>query len=163
MLLAKQIIFRRITGADFFNIYKAPGAEIGGGGQSYIDIDSVPLNAWKAFFAPVMPKLMAKNRPAWAVTINSIGLGKSQVVTIGQRRALSVSIRSQKIASTKSNRIYAWHPEFTDFPETKEILNSASDPVIAALISGLVIYLVRDSEDDFWAGWFKRTTPDPKW
>jgi len=33
MRIAKQLVFCRITGADFFNIYKAAGQEVGGGGH----------------------------------------------------------------------------------------------------------------------------------
>jgi len=37
MKKVKSIVFRYITAADFFNINKPSGTEIGGGGQSYID------------------------------------------------------------------------------------------------------------------------------
>lgn len=34
----KELVFRQITPADFFNINKPPGTEDRGGGQSYIDV-----------------------------------------------------------------------------------------------------------------------------
>ena len=165
MPTASKIIFRKITGADFFNIYKAPGAEVGGGGQSYIDVDTsgVPVSAWESFFSPVKPELKAQDFPAWDIDVHSIGLGKSQKVTIAQRRETSVSIRAQKLGSSRSNRIYAWHPVLAGFPSPTNPPNSSNDPTVAPLIHGLVVYLIRDTQGVIWAGWFKRSSPVANW
>ena len=50
-----QFIYRFLTHADFFNIYKPSGTEERGGGQSYIDIpvSKVSVNQWKEFFSGV--------------------------------------------------------------------------------------------------------------
>ena len=37
MRVVRAIVFRYLTDADFFNMYKPTGTEIGGGGQLYID------------------------------------------------------------------------------------------------------------------------------
>lgn len=166
MRTATHVIFRRLTGADFFNIYKPPGAEPGGGGQSYIDIDTsaVPVAVWYTFLAPTKPKLMADDYPAWDVTIQSIGIPNSlQTVRFAQRRDASVSIRSQKLNSRRSNRVLSWHPDHGQFPVPVGRPASASDPAVASLTNGLVVYLVRDSKGDIWAGWFKRFKPAPAW
>ena len=165
MNTATQVIFRRITGADFFNIYKAPGTEVSGGGQSYIDIDTsgVPISAWYKFFTPVTPTMKTNNFPAWNVNISSIGIGKEQTITIGQRRNTSVSIRSQKIASRRSIRIHSWHPNYGGFPAPTAPPTSSSDPAVRKLIVGLVIFLVRDQSGGIWAGWFNRESPSPHW
>ena len=51
MKLVKQVIFRYLTNADFFNINKPSGTEEGGGGQSYIDFPTseVSLSGWESF------------------------------------------------------------------------------------------------------------------
>ena len=95
-----MIVFRRITAADFYNIYKEPGAEAGGGGQSYIDIDTsgVSIEAWKEFFAGISPTNQ-KGGPLWTFEVNSLGIVGKQLLKIGQRRSSSVSIREQKLVS----------------------------------------------------------------
>lgn len=165
MRRASRIVFRRITAADFFNIYKEPGTESRGGGQSYIDIDTsgVSIADWAAFLTPTQPELKAQDHPAWTVTIRSIGLDKSQQVGIAQRRATTVSIRRQKIVSSEANRVFAWDPRFTEFPQPARPLQSAEDPQIPPLIDGLVIYLVRDGRGEIWAGWFKARSPEAEW
>lgn len=161
---ATNIVFRRITGADFFNIYKARGAEVRGGGQSYIDIDTsgVSLANWHEFFEDIVPTEMG-GRPAWDFTIHSLGLEGAQTLRISQRRNTSVSIRSQKLLSRRSNRVHAWHPDYTNFPNPVAPPTHANDPAITPLIDRLVIFIVRDDQGDYWAGWFQRAQPDPAW
>ncbi len=165
MRFATQVIFRRITGADFFNIYKAPGTDARGGGQSYIDIDTsgISLNSWYDLFSPVVPEMKTNNFPAWTVKVASIGLGMEQEVTIGQRRQTSVSIRSQKLLSRRSNRIHSWHPQHGGFPAPVNPPNSSHDTEVKLLIDGLVVYFVRDNTGKIWAGWFKQNTPKSNW
>jgi len=160
MNLAKQIVFRRMTSADFFNIYKARGTEEKGGGQSYIDIDvsAVSIANWKKFFAPNRPTFNEKNFPAWNIEIHSPRIPETQFVKIGQRRNSTVSIRSQKLDSRQSNRVYAWHPDKTAFPRPQRSPQTATD-IPLSLIEGLVIFIVRDSSDVFHAGWFQEPRP----
>jgi 5-methylcytosine-specific restriction protein A len=165
MRIAQKVVFRRITPREFFDIYKPKGHYATGGGQSYIDFSkSVPLKQWREFFKGISPKIFT-GRPAWEVSLNSLGIGQSQKVKIGQRRGTSVSIRSQKLqsASKSGNRVYAWHPEYTKFPQPQHVLNSSQDPSIKPLIANLVIYIIRDNKGTYWAGWFQRPKPAPKW
>lgn len=157
---ASQIIFRRITGTDFFNIYKPPQA--GGGGQSYID-SNVAVQNWKAFLSPFTPQANSQGYPVWMIPIHSLGSSYDQTVTIAQRRPSSVSIRSQKIESQSANRIRAWHPNYTSFPRPSTKLHSGTDSQITPLIGGLVVYLIRDTKNNFWAGWFKTKSPPNNW
>jgi len=164
MRIATEIVFRRITAADFFNIYKAPGQEPGGGGQSYIDVDTsgVSVPQWRHFLQP-SPETQLIGGPAWDLPIRSLGSGYRQTVKIGQRRPTSVSIRAQKIYSARSNRVRAWHPDHTPFPRPAQPPTSSNDPIIPPLIQGLVIYIIRDTRGEFWAGWFKARKPLPSW
>lgn len=164
MGIAKTIIFRRITGSDFFNIYKLPGTEASGGGQSYIDIDisGVSINEWQKFFTGISPNQKAGG-PLWEVPIKSLGQAGSQTIKIGQRRKSTVSIRSQKLQSRASNRVDAWHPTLGGFPGPTLPLKSANDPKIAALIQNLIIYLVLNDKGEYWAGWFQMKEPDASW
>lgn len=159
-----MLVFRRITSADFFNIYKPRGAEEGGGGQSYIDVDTsgVSLAEWHSFFAGISPKLM-RGGPLWSFEVNSLGLGVSQTLKIGQRRATSVSIREQKLESSRSNRLYAWHPDKTAFPRPAGSLSSSSDPQISRLIIGLKIFIIRATDDTYWAGWMRVQDKPAAW
>jgi len=93
-----MLVFRRITPADFFNIYKERGAEEGGGGQSYIDVDTsgVSLADWSDFFVGITPKLMAQSFPQWTFKVQSLSLGLEQSLKISQRRGTTVSIRESQ-------------------------------------------------------------------
>jgi hypothetical protein len=130
------IIFRKMTDADFFHINKPAGTETGGGGQSYIDIptSAVTKNQWQTFFNEP-PNGKTSAGPKWDIEVNSLGTNKKQEITISQRRENTFSIRAQKISSRDSNRVYAWHPEHTNFPVP-------SDPKKKEHIYDLVIYLV---------------------
>ena len=153
----KSIIFRKLTDADFFNINKPPGAEAAGGGQSYIDVPVSAVNPrqWKKFF-----KGLSSGRtscgPKWNPEVHSLGVKDCQTVTIGQRREASFSIRSQKLMSRKSNRVYAWHPKYTKFPVPR-------NPAKREHIYNLVVYLVALENGTYWAGWHQKSKPEQNW
>lgn len=153
MKTVNHIVFRYLTHADFFNIYKPSGTEVGGGGQSYIDfnIGSVSSAQWQKFFSGV-PSMTRKQGPSWTFKINSIGLNAVQELTIYQRRPQSFSISSQKITSSQSNRLAAWHPQ-NGFPQPNDATNRTSCP------PKLAIYIVRTDNGEFWAGWFQNSMP----
>jgi 5-methylcytosine-specific restriction protein A len=154
---AVQIIYRRITPADFFNINKPTGATAGGGGQTYIDFPTsrVSLEDWKRFVTPYRAT-KTRSGPLWEIQLHSIGLGEHQTVQVGQRRTNSVNIRQQRIMSKEANRVYAWDPRLTNFPKPR-------NPRKPANIRNLVVYLVRTSSRDLWAGWFHRARPKTTW
>jgi 5-methylcytosine-specific restriction protein A len=152
MKLAKYIVYRRLTTTDFFNINKPTGIEEKGGGQSYIDIpiSDVTLAQWKKFFAGVAYE-DAHSGPKWSFIVNSIGLTTPQLLVISQRRPATFSIRSQKLLSKESNRVFAWRPDH-GFPLPK-------DPTKREPIENLVIYIAKTEDNEFWAGWFQNTYP----
>jgi 5-methylcytosine-specific restriction protein A len=78
MKTANQIVFRRLTSADFFNINKPKGMEARGGGQSYIDfpISSVQLGDWMTFFSG-QEMIETDSGPEWRFMVNSLGLPNS--------------------------------------------------------------------------------------
>lgn len=156
MTNVSKLIFRQITPADFFNINKQPGTEDRGGGQSYIDVPvkNVDLPTWHSFFEGVEPTA-TKSGPLWTVEINSLGNLGSQVVDIGQRRDASVNIRSQKLFSRSSNRIFAWHPDHSGFPRAPVEMSSAEDPRVIELTAGVRVFILRTEQNEYWAGWLK--------
>ena len=156
MKKVSHIVFRRMTQADFFNINKKPSATAGGGGQSYIDIDTsgVSIEDWYDFFSEI-DVTWKKSGPLWKFKIHSLGLDTAQALEIGQRRGSSVNIRSQKLDSQRSNRVNAWHPKKTNFPSPKSDLINSSDSQIPNLIEGLVIFIIRATDKTYWAGWMK--------
>lgn len=153
MKKVRYVVFRYLTHTDFFNMYKPPYTEAGGGGQSYVDfgVGSISSEDWQRFFDGVI-STMRKQGPSWSFKINSIGLKQSQNITIYQRRPQSFSIAGQKITSSQSKRVYAWHPD-NGFPQPKDPTDRHSCP------PGLAIYIVRTDGGEFWAGWFRDTPP----
>ena len=154
MPTVKSVIFRNLTDADFFNINKPRGSENSGGGQSYIDfpVKSVSVDEWKEFFNGInhVTETQATQGPCWEFPIHSIGVettSKTQEIKIYQRRAASVSITSQKLISTQSNRVKSWHPDHGfPSPVDNSIRNQCPD--------GLMVYLVSTYEGEVWAGWY---------
>jgi 5-methylcytosine-specific restriction protein A len=154
---AAQIVFRRLTAADFFNINKPKGSEPLGGGQSYIDFPTSAVKPadWKNFFKGVKMST-THSGPLWRFEVNSIGVGRSQFAEIGRRREASYNIRAQKLGTKESNRLWAWHPKYSGFP-------TPTDPAIRKGIPNLVIYLIRTTDGRFWAGWFQAAAPELGW
>ena len=150
-----ELIYRQITPADFYNINKPSNVEASGGGQSYIDIPtgSVQISTWHSFFDGVQV-YERQSGPLWKIKLHSLGGLGSQIVKIGQRRPQSVNIRSQKIHSTYSNRVYAWHPD-NGFPKLPSNIYSAQDPRVPKLVAGVRIFILKTDEKEYWAGWFK--------
>ena len=154
----RSIIFRYLTAADFFNIYKPSETEVGGGGQSYIDfpVNAVSLDEWSQFFegADSVTCDTVAQGPSWEFPIDSIGQAadSDQELKIYQRRPQSVCIASQKITSRDENRVNAWRPEF-GFPEPSDPTDRNTVP------ANLLIYLLRTDANEFWAGWSQNELP----
>jgi 5-methylcytosine-specific restriction protein A len=147
-----SLVFRRMTYADFRHINKVGGEEEGGGGQSYIDfpIKDIELKKWFDFLEK-NTGVGAGNRPQWDFTVNSLGIKDPKTLRIYQRRDASVSIASQKIHSRSSNRVPSWHPD-NSFPID---YNPGSDH--------LVVYIVKTTDGEFWAGWFLQNHIPKNW
>jgi len=147
-----RIVFRRLTDNDFDKIYQEGSAYAKGGGQSYIDFPTgdVPLAEWNILLG-VPTETRAGGRSAWTFEINSFGMNVSQDLTIAHRRDASISITSQKIVSRESNRVPSWHPD-----------NGFPDQVAAGRIFPL-IYIVKTTDGEYWAGWTDKNAPVAGW
>jgi len=170
MKTGEWIAFKRLTGADFFHTSKPRGHDVTGGGQSYIDLagSAIPLSSWERDFFRGITPLYERQGPAWDVEIQSLRTSVSQTVRIASRTNESgefrnISIRSQKIHSQRANRVYAWHPHHTAFPDLPGGVTSGADPSVSSTIRDLVIYIIRTVDGEYWAGWFQRYAPDPAW
>ena len=162
-----KIVFREMTASDFYWINQSGSG--GGGRQSYFDFNTSDVTPadWVAFFkgTPATSGTL-KGGPFWEFDVRSLGTTKVQTdVKLGQRRASSYSLRNQKLPahSTKGNRLHAWRPE-NGFPALPANVTSAGQ-VPAALIAGLRIFMIRDDNGEFWAGWLRQAPPgltDPK-
>lgn len=152
MKTVQAIVFRYLTDADFFNIYKPRGSELRGGGQTYIDFSTrdVPVAKWKSLLAGVkgVVRTQVAQGPLWEVPVDSIGISPAaqQRVSIFQRRPASVAIGRQRLGSRKENRVQAWHPD-NGFPKPTHPSRRNQCP------SGLAVYLVRCTDGTVWAGW----------
>lgn len=155
---AKSLIFRRLTSADFKNI-SGQGGVTGGGGQGYIDFnisnnayDGINEKNLKKFFWE-KPEKRTKG-PAWTFEIRSLSLNQIvQNITIYQRRSSNFCIAAQKVGTRESNRVAAWDPAKTSFPSKK--YDEESNP--------LYIYIIKDTENVYWAGWFYRNEFNAGW
>jgi 5-methylcytosine-specific restriction protein A len=150
----ESIVFRRMTYADYRHINKVGGEEQGGGGQSYIDfpIANIGLQEWYSFLGN-HTSIGAGNRPKWNFKINSLGFAINEDIRIYQRRQASVSIASQKLPehSGGGKRIASWHPN-NSFPPD---YNPNSD--------NLVIYIIKSTDGEYWAGWFLKNVVPKNW
>ncbi len=150
----ESIVFRRMTYADYRHINKVGGEEQGGGGQSYIDfpIANIGLQEWYSFLGG-HTSTGAGNRPKWDFKIQSLGLAVNEDIRIYQRRPASVSIASQKLPehSRGGKRIASWHPN-NSFPPD---YNPDSD--------NLVIYIIKTTDREYWAGWFLKNDIPKNW
>ena len=156
----KDVVYRFLTDADFFNIYKPPKTEAGGGGQTYIDFQTtfIPVARWHTFFDGVTGLTVGAGAqgPKWTFPVHSIGVPPAppqQMLVVYQRRAASVCISSQHIHSRNANRVRAWHPS-NGFPQPS---NPAADR--HQLPDGLAVFLVRTFDHEVWAGWFNANDP----
>ena len=149
-----KVIFRRITDYEFHTINQPGSAYPGGGGQSYIDIPTgyVPLADWNTIVGPPTGT-RAQNRPYWDFNIESFGQNNRILLTVAQRRNASVMITSQKKEGRGSNRVPAWHPDHSTFPDY---------PLPAGQRNPLV-YIVKTTDGEFWAGWTDRRAAEPNW
>lgn len=147
-----SIVFRRLTKNDFDKINEIGSPYEKGGGQSYIDfpIRNISLQQWNDFLGQPS-STGAQNRPKWDLTVHSLGINKSQSLKISNRRDASVSITSQKIESTASNRVLSWHPK-NSFPVDY-------DPEV----NNLVIYIAKTTDGEYWAGWFLQNDIPKNW
>ncbi|AHM76348.2 HNH endonuclease [Yersinia hibernica] len=152
----RKIVYRNLTNAEFFNINKPPGMETGGGGQGYIDfpVRTISVQQWYDFFTGIIDVVIEPKTkgPSWTFPIYSIGIDDSksdkiQSITIYQRRRQSVSITSQKLLSSKSNRIRAWNPAH-QFPIPVDNTDRTQCP------AGLMVYLASTDSGKVWAGWY---------
>jgi 5-methylcytosine-specific restriction protein A len=160
MKQVKFIIFRYLTDADFFNMYKPSRTESGGGGQLYIDFLTrhVPVGVWDEFFEGVTGLQIApvRNGSRWTFPVHSLGSQQLQQLSIYKRREASICIPNQNINTRSANRVYAWLPD-NGFPEPDNPEDRHSVPF------GLAVYLVRTYDNEIWAGWFQNnsSTPSP--
>ena len=148
----KSIVYRYLTDADFFNLYKPTRTETGGGGQLYIDFltSKIPVGKWQLFFSGVtaLSTTTVRNGPQWEFPVWSIGAPRvAQTLRIYQRRGASICIPNQNINTRSANRVHAWAAT-NGFPAPPNPGKRKSLP------QGLVVFLTRTYENEVWAGWF---------
>lgn len=148
------VIYRRITNDEFLTINRPGSAYPGGGGQSYIDIPTgyVPLEDWNTIIGDPTGR-RAQNRPYWEVDVESFGQDNKIRLTLAQRRNASVMISSQKKEGKGANRVPAWHPDYSSFPEYP-LAEDQRNPLV---------YIVKTTDGEFWAGWTNRYDAEQGW
>jgi len=151
----KKIVYTNLTDAEFFNLNKPRGTEGKGGGQGYIDFSTsmISIDEWSDFFSEVndVTETTGAQGPRWKCPVYNIGIddgdASNQNITIYKRRKTSVSISSQKLLSSRTKRLKAWHPE-NGFPKPIDATIRNQCP------TGLMVYLALTYEGKLWAGWY---------
>lgn len=137
---AISVLYRRLTNAEF-NATSDIVSQENGGGQTYFDFPkgSVSDEELLDFFDMISPQSI-QNGYEWDFKINNLKINISQNATISARRASSNSLRNQQIG--KESRLKIFNPE-NGFPTQYD---ESSNP--------LVIYIIKDDTNSYWAGWF---------
>src|SRR5690606_33185379 len=129
------------------------GEEERGGGQSYFDIpiNRVSIADWTRFIGA--PTGVAAQGPYWKFEVNSLGLNQPIDLKIYKRANTRCAVASQKLPenSRSGKRVPAWHP-VNDFPTN---FNPATE--------NLVVYIVKTTDSEFWAGWFLQNQMPANW
>jgi 5-methylcytosine-specific restriction enzyme A len=163
-----KVAFKALTKNDFFRI-NSSGLALGGG-QAYVDFrrSDTSVEEWEQFFQGASQRTIRAQGPAWTFECRNLQLNSVQPkpLTIYQRRPPTISLGSQKLPgmSLEANRVEAWRPDLTGFPAMPEGIDVAGD-VPDDLVEDLRVFIVRDSEDRFWAGWIQAGPPpisDPR-
>lgn len=146
---ATSIIYRKLTSNEFKAITNTINYE-GGGSQTYIDFPKGAISDKElAQFIGTEGIPVAKGFE-WKFKVNSLSLGYTfQEVTIKARRDSSNALREQN----KENRIQIWKTETSGFPASE--YDEKNNPII--------VYLLKDSNGDIWAGWFYRNNFKDNW
>lgn len=149
MRKAVSIIFRKLTTNEFKAITNTINSD-GGGSQTYIDFPkgSVSDEQMQAFFNHTGEPI--DNGFEWKFKVNSLSLGQNQQnATISARRTSSNSLREQN----KEKRIEIWKDSISDFPQSG--YNETENPI--------VVFIVKDDTNEYWAGWFFRNRCTDSW
>lgn len=143
-------IFRKLTQNEFKAITDQIQSE-GGGSQTYIDLPKGKISDDNLtdFFGAGVDQGSNKGYK-WTVPVCSLGLDMpSQDVVISQRRDSSNCIREQN----KEKRINIWKSEYSNFPSDN--YDESHNPIY--------VFIVKSSEDRFYAGWFYSSAYQEKW
>jgi 5-methylcytosine-specific restriction enzyme A len=161
-----MVAFKEVTDAEFLAInIKAKGSAASGGGQSYIDFHAseIPEASWEIFFHEASTK--RESPSGWIFEVRSLGTDKpsQKEIELSYRDSPKLTrfgLRSQKLPaiSSKGNRLFAWSPSITAFPELPQAVTDTVNlpPDVTA---DLRIFLIRDDEHTIWAGWRKGPPP----
>lgn len=146
---AISLIYRKLTANEFKAITNTINSE-GGGSQTYIDFPKGAISDEEmAQFIGTVGEPVAKGFE-WTFKVNSLSLGfTQQEAIIKARRDSSNALREQN----KENRIQIWKTETSGFP--------ASD--YDEKVNPIIVYLLKDSTGEIWAGWFYRNKFAENW
>ena len=147
---AVSLIYRKITTAEF-NAISEIVVQQNGGGQTYIDfpkgsISDDELNEFFGYGVPITASGYTGFR--WNFQVHSLSLDSIQNAEISVRRAASNSLRNQTFGS----RISIFEPK-NGFPKEKYDPNN----------NAIIIYILKDEMNGYWAGWFYRNQYTSDW
>lgn len=146
---AKSIVYRTLTTNEFKAINGLIQSQ-GGGSQTYIDFPkgSISDTQWKEFLGE--PVSQVNSGYKWNFKVNGLSLGETQEsVEISSRRDSTNSLRDQY-----NNRLKIWSTAYGNFPDAQHPYDE-SNPII--------VYLLKDTDSQFWAGWFYRNECSIDW
>lgn len=180
MQFVDEILFRKITYADFTNIEHVKKPE-GGGGQTYIDISGIDKDVVKRFFGnsnACIDEEYSKTDdkgdywPAFSAHVKPLGSNKDDLLEVDGRSTGNNTVRNYRIKNQAPNqhRHAAWKADagFPTILSDKIVAGSNHKdeelrPLVEPLIENLVIFIVKTrlgnlysgflNEDEFPEGW----------
>lgn len=164
--IVEAIFIRQITDSDFWNIERGPGTDRGGGSQTYIDIplDGIKLlePLWRFLRVP-LPHDPSGTWPSASITVQTIGAPEHlSEIEFASRGGNNQRYRIVRQARQRENqRPHAWTAA-NGFPEAPDNIASKTDPSIPD-VSNVKIYIVKTTEDNYYAGFVNQTTMPPDW
>lgn len=174
MLYVDEILYRKITPADFKNIEAVKKPE-GGGGQTYIDLSGIEPERIVEFCkygrqSPGSPKVEGGKWPVFDISVIPIGSTRSAHLTIYLRRKNNYSIAKQTL---RLDRHPAWRPEagfptitgpHDQFISGRKYDDNLLDPVVNPITEKLSIYIVRTrNHHDYFAGYIYADAIPSSW
>lgn len=171
MLFVDEILYRRISEADFRNIENVKKPR-GGGGQTYIDLSGIDAARIVEFCkygvrSPGSEKVAGGSWPSFTLSVYPVGSTTPYPIYLDLRRHNNYRIRRQYQDRHPAWRSDAGFPTLfgpnSPFVAGRNYPDSQLDPAVKPLVENLSIYIVRTTSHRYFAGFINSSSLPPAW